>query len=359
MLLKLLIAALILLTQLPNLALQTNVLFHRTHSTIKHVREVTPAPPDPIEIFLFGDVMLGRYIATLRSYSQNTDPTFPLTNLPEIISTYTDDPEVVAVNLEGPISDFQISYCELCFRFLPEVSNLLTAQGVTFANLANNHIFNQGEEGYEQTKSYLVEEGINYVGHAREVNNFSSYIQDIGGLKIGWLGFDDIDGSLDYEAATQKAQETAEQADFTILAIHWGTEYVNIPSETIQEHAHQFIDAGVDVVWGTHPHVIQSIENYGDGMIFYSLGNFVFDQYWSAGTQEGLGVMIEIPDKNSADDPIYNLIPLKLTDNRGDPYLMEEDQKQDMLSRLQQYSETIGVIADEMMNFAEGVLRPW
>lgn len=351
MLLKVLITILILLIQVP---LQTNIFL--IQKFFYEFPDIEDLRTDPTEIFLFGDVMLGRYIATLAERYSEEDPTFPLTHFPEIVSAYSEDPEVVAVNLEGPISDFQISYCELCFRFLPETAPLLAQQGVNFVNLANNHIFNQGTDGYEQTKQYVVDAGINYVGHAREVNEYSSFIQEVDGIKVGWLGFDDIDGSLDYEAATQLTQEIAQEADFTIVAIHCGAEYVNSPSLTIQEHAHAFIDAGADTIWGTHPHVIQSIENYGNGMIFYSLGNLVFDQYWSTGTQQGLGVMIQLDDP---EDPVYTLIPIKLTDGKGDPYLMDETNAQTMLSNLQQYSELIGVVADDNMNFEEATLKPW
>ena len=168
-----------------------------------------------------------------------------------------------------------------------------------------------------------------------------------------------MEATLDYTQAISLTKQVAEESDFTIVAIHWGTEYVNTPSSKIQDYGHQFIDAGADVVWGTHPHVIESIENYSDGMIFYSLGNLAFDQYWSAGTQEGLGVMIKIEDKDEVDDPTFTLIPLKLTDNKGDPYLMEGEQKTSMLARLKKYSETIGVMIDENMNFDDGILRPW
>ncbi len=326
-----------------------------------YVRTIEPKTTEPeeqaeLEILFFGDTMLGRYIATLRSRYAEEDPTFPLTHFPEIVATYTDNPDVVAVNLEGPITDFQTSYCDLCFRFLPETAQLLAEQGVTFTNLANNHMFNQGQTGYEQTQTYISSAGLNYVGNPKGIDDFYSYIQEIDGYKIGWLGFNEIEATLDYEAATALTKEIAEQTDFTIVAIHWGTEYVNTPSSSIQQHAHDFVSAGADMIWGTHPHAIQSIENYGDGMIFYSLGNLVFDQYWSAGTQEGLGVYLKFTDPS---DPIYELIPLKLTTNKGDPYLMDESAKKDMLTRLEKYSTTIGVVADDRMNFEEGILQPW
>ncbi len=361
MLLKILITILAIILSVPSQFLQDTVMFaaHKTGSYGKliYVRTVEPEPKDPTEIFLFGDAMLGRYIGTLMGKYKESDPTFPLTHLPEIISAYSGDPEIVGVNLEAPLADYQISYGEFFFRVAPAAATLLADQGVNFALLANNHMTNQGEGGYEQTKNHLADAGINYVGDPNEIGEFSSYIQEVNGLKIGWLGFNEIQAELDYEKAVELTKEIAEQTDFTIVAIHWGVEYVNVPSATIQDHAHEFIDAGADTVWGTHPHVIQSIENYGDGMIFYSLGDFIFDQYWSAGTQEGLGVMVTIEDDVS--DPTYTLIPIKLTDNVGDPYLMDESARTDMLGRLKSYSEQVGVITDENMNFETGILKPW
>lgn len=361
MLLKIILTIIVLISSIPSRFLEDTIMFaaQKTGSFGKliYVRTVKPEPTDLTEIFLFGDAMLGRYIGTLMEKHKESDPTFPLTHLPEIISAYSDDPEIVGVNLEAPLADYQISYGEFFFRADPAAAALLADQGVNFAFLANNHMLNQGEGGYTQTKNHLADAGINYVGDPNEINEFSSYIQEVNGLKISWLGFNEIQTELDYEKATELTKEIAKQTDFTIVAIHWGVEYVNTPSETIQNHAHDFIDAGADMIWGTHPHVIQSIENYGDGMIFYSLGDFIFDQYWSAGTQEGLGVMITIKDDVS--DPTYTLIPIKLTNNIGDPYLMDEPGRTEMLGRLKSYSEQIGVIADENMNFETGILKPW
>ncbi|EKD64139.1 MAG: hypothetical protein ACD_51C00065G0008 [uncultured bacterium] len=355
----------ILISQIPSWIFQDDILqLQKIYATVSRLPTRVLEPElyiqkDPTEIFLFGDLMLGRYIATLRGKYAESDPTFPLSHFQEIISTYSEDPEIVAVNLEGPITDETISYCDLCFSFKPEVASLIKQQGITMAMLANNHMRNQGENGYEDTRIYLTEAGVNYVGVPNEINELSSYIQEINGIKIGWLGFNEVEATLDYTQAISLTKQVAEESDFTIVAIHWGTEYVNTPSSKIQDYGHQFIDAGADVVWGTHPHVIESIENYSDGMIFYSLGNLAFDQYWSAGTQEGLGVMIKIEDKDEVDDPTFTLIPLKLTDNKGDPYLMEGEQKTSMLARLKKYSETIGVMIDENMNFDDGILRPW
>ena len=65
-----------------------------------------------------------------------------------------------------------------------------------------------------------------------------------------------------------------EKVDFVVLLLHWGFEYINQPSRKQQEQAHQLIDAGVNIILGHHPHVLQPIEEYSNGVIFYSLGNY-------------------------------------------------------------------------------------
>jgi poly-gamma-glutamate synthesis protein (capsule biosynthesis protein) len=81
---------------------------------------------------------------------------------------------------------------------------------------------------------------------------------------------------------------------FIVLYAHWGDEYLANPSFRTVELAHQFIDEGADLVIGSHPHVIQKREIYNGKQIYYSLGNFVFDQYFSKETTEGLLVELSI-----------------------------------------------------------------
>jgi poly-gamma-glutamate synthesis protein (capsule biosynthesis protein) len=86
---------------------------------------------------------------------------------------------------------------------------------------------------------------------------------------------------------------------------HWGTEYALTPNKKQVRLAHEWIDAGVDVIIGHHPHVIQSVEVYKDKYIFYSLGNFIFDQYFSFNTTHGIGVSAEV----YKDKIEYKIIP--------------------------------------------------
>ncbi|MBM5790029.1 CapA family protein, partial [Candidatus Parcubacteria bacterium] len=66
--------------------------------------------------------------------------------------------------------------------------------------------------------------------------------------------------------------------DMVIVSMHWGEEYQPVPEQATVQLAHTLVDAGADVIFGHHPHVLQPVERYKDKLIFYSLGNFVFDQ---------------------------------------------------------------------------------
>ena len=113
---------------------------------------------------------------------------------------------------------------------------------------------------------------------------------------------------------------------------HWGQEYKPKSLKEEQDLAHKMIDTGVDMVIGGHPHVTQEIEIYNDHLIFYSLGNFIFDQYFSKETQEGLAVGLEIyPGKK-----IFNLYPTKNIGSQA--RLMEGDEKQVFLDNLAEKS---------------------
>ena len=126
---------------------------------------------------------------------------------------------------------------------------------------------------------------------------------------------------------------------FLILILHWGEEYQLKILDSQQELAHKLIDAGADLIIGSHPHVVQEIEQYKSprqkinsggesNLIFYSLGNFIFDQYFSQETQEGLAVGLEIyPEKL-----IFRLFPIQ--SYLSQPFLMNQEEAKEFLKEL-------------------------
>ncbi|MBQ4283633.1 MAG: CapA family protein [Lachnospira sp.] len=157
------------------------------------------------------------------------------------------------------------------FTFRGPVSyvNIMTGSSVEFANLANNHTYDFGQAGYTSTKQTLESNNVAYV----ETNSSTLYTTK-SGLKIGVYG---VYFSLDKNdmVADVTALKNA-GADVIVAAAHWGIELEKVQNSTQSSIAHQLIDAGVDIVWGHHPHILQPIEKYNGGITYYSLGNFSF-----------------------------------------------------------------------------------
>ena len=174
------------------------------------------------------------------------------------------------INLEGTFTDYPYADDKMfAFKGPKEYVNILTQGSVEFANVANNHIYDYGQQGYNDTISLLDEHGIAYAEHKDH-----TVFEVADGLKIGVYsvaGAYNTVGLAENINAMKKAG-----ADIIIACMHWGQEYYYVPNSDQVIIARAAIDAGADIVYGHHPHVLQKIEEYKDGIIFYSLGNFSF-----------------------------------------------------------------------------------
>lgn len=158
---------------------------------------------------------------------------------------------------------------QFVFKGPPAYSQILTAGSVEFANIVNNHTMDYGRTGYDDTAAALDNVGIPYA-HQRDTRVFTTE----SGLTIGVYADTypkDIDGLKEKIDAMR-----AEGAELIIVSMHWGKEYFYVPNQTQIDLGHAAIDAGADIVYGTHPHVLQPIEVYNGKYIYYSLGNFSF-----------------------------------------------------------------------------------
>lgn len=216
--------------------------------------------------------------------------------------------DMVIVNLEGPVTDNRsISQNSIVgspqnyvFTFDPAILPVLANNKISLVNLGNNHILNFGTKGLEATTQYLRQNSINYFGNTGQTDADRYRIVNIRDTKLGFINYNQFvkDG---LPAVMSDLRTLRPQVDILILYAHWGNEYVVTADETIQTLAHQFIDSGADAIIGSHPHVVQQSEIYQGKHIFYSLGNFVFDQYFMPETQQGLLVQLNInPDHSIA-----------------------------------------------------------
>lgn len=267
-------------------------------------------------LLFVGDIMLSRFIGEIME--KNKDYSFPF----EFSSDFLKRADLVFGNLEGPISDKGKNQGSIySFRADPRVIEGLIGSGFDVLSIANNHIFDWGQEALLDTINKLKENGISYIGAGENYQDANEIkIKEINGIKFGFLGLtnlypksfwakDNQTGLTEFneDKIVEKIKKTKENkvADIVIISLHWGEEYQTVSDQFQKDLAHKLIDLGADIIIGHHPHVAQELERYKNGIIFYSLGNFVFDQNFSKETMQGLVAEVKLKDSKINKVNIY------------------------------------------------------
>ena len=142
-----------------------------------------------------------------------------------------------------------------------------------------------------------------YYGDPNNANEIGTVIVK-NGIRIGIVGFHEF-SYMNFDKVFAEIEKLRPQVDFLVVTPHWGVEYQSLPTEKQRKWATEFIDSGADAVIGSHPHVIQNIEEYRGKKIYYSLGNFAFDQYFSKETMTGAGVQVVVRKKGDQIETHY------------------------------------------------------
>lgn len=295
-------------------------LFQRVRDTV--VNRFLPRNKDKyVTLIATGDIMLGRSVEMLEN-QKGWD--YPFLHIDPLL----DGADIVMGNLEGPIPRRHIvtPLESLQFSFAEQSVEPLSRR-FSVLSLANNHTDDFGETGFRETKSALEEAGIVTVGHPVRTSDEFTTEKTIHDRRFRFIGLNATYPSFNINKTATLAGD-ADSPAFTIITIHWGTEYAPRSNETQRSIAHALIDAGADLIIGHHPHVVQEIERYKGRLIFYSLGNFIFDQYFSRATQESLMVRAAISDDTAS----FTLIPLALP--RSQPAPMTPELSQTFLNEL-------------------------
>ena len=280
----------------------------------------------PTTVFFGGDIMIGRSVAEAIAKGGHD---YPFVNIKETVASA----DYAIANLEGPVTTVNNAPANrMRFHFDPSMTAALSATGFDAFSLANNHGLDQGAQGFADTKKNLTDNNIAYFGDASDDNGPVLHFT-VGGKNFAAIGSQDVYRQID--AVTVGKEIMAEKAlgNLVIVYPHWGVEYSHAASARQTKLAHAFIDAGADIVVGSHPHVVEGIEIYKGKPIFYSLGNLVFDQYFSADTQEGLGLRLDIAADGSTS---VDLLPYEIPQSQ--PALAAGDQKAKLLEALASYS---------------------
>ena len=238
------------------------------------------------------------------------------------------------VNLETPVAPAH-SHGSKPFMFDAPVALLdaLKANGIKIVSFANNHVMDQGWAGFAETREHLRDEGLLFAGSGDTAQQtWQPVVVEANGIKVGWLGMTRwLNGNrnpdkpdqpqvnffpypgesggapgMDEAGVLEAIRKARTQCDLLVVSIHWGVEYAPAPRPEDVETAHKMLEAGAAVIVGHHPHVLQPVETYRtadgrDGVIFYSLGNFLSNQ--SRNYVDGL-----MPDKDG--DPRDSMVAL-------------------------------------------------
>lgn len=269
--------------------------------------------PDYVTLIFGGDIMLDRGVKN----SVNKNFKGDYSSLFEKLGILKKS-NIAFANLEGPASDAGKDMHNLySFRMDPSSIPALKGAGLSIVSVANNHVGDWGRGAYTDMLAHLKENEILYTGGGLNASEAEKpTIIEKYGIKVGYLGFSDV--GPNWMGATEDnpglllannprfdeiVQNASKQVDYLVVSFHFGDEYKTVHNERQAYLAHRAIDAGAKIIIGSHPHVVEDTEVYSPksctqsscmGFIAYSLGNFIFDQAFSANTMEGMLLEIKL-----------------------------------------------------------------
>jgi hypothetical protein len=245
----------------------------------------------PAFVFFTGDIMLARHVEVL--LQQNLIQPY------DFMSLFA-KAKAVITNFESAMANPHVATHSGAMRFSTNVKSLelLKTLHISHASLANNHSRDYGRDGYVYAAASLRELGIQPFGDAVTVSSSSLSYIEVGSTTIAVLGIHTLFVPPDRTMMKNLLSEAKNNSDIQIVYIHWGDEYELFHNRNQEELATWFAAEGVDAIIGHHPHVVQDIALIGNMPVFYSLGNLVFDQYFSEDVKTGLVLGLEITPKS-------------------------------------------------------------
>lgn len=289
--------------------------------TLKEKIVEVPAPP--ITIAMVGDIMLARDVEQ-RLLKQ--EPGYPLSAIKSSLQA-----DIVLANFEASVPSLHVptQTMEMRFSVLPALLSRLSSD-FTHVSLANNHALDYGSDGYQNTIKELGLLGIKSAGHPSRVSSSSVFVEEFKTRKVIAVNINATYGYPSLENVKGSLPQGIEEKDLLVAYVHWGEEYELTHNQYQQDFAHALIDSGFDLIVGHHPHVVQDIERYGDGLIFYSLGNFIFDQYWRPEVEQGL--LLRLTERET--DWRIEVVPVESHTVRVQPREMTDEDRGGFLQSL-------------------------
>jgi poly-gamma-glutamate synthesis protein (capsule biosynthesis protein) len=248
------------------------------------------------------------------------------------ITSFLQKADFVTGNLETTFAGTEYGYSGYpLFNSPPELAHALKESGFSLLFTANNHSMDRGEKGVVNTINLIEEKCLSFVGTARnQEERERGYILFQNDIRVAFFAYTyGTNGILlpsrkEYLVSLIDEQLIAKdinrakndlKADIVVIGLHWGEEYQLLPSGYQKELARKLVDMGADIIIGSHPHVIQPAEiiktEKGEGLVFYSLGNFISNQRWRY-SDSGVIVYIKIqlnPALHTSNVTILEIVP--------------------------------------------------
>ncbi len=295
----------------------------------------------PLTVTFVGDVILGRTVHTIMTRLNDYSAPFRL------VADELKKTDITIANLECSLSDDITPPTDpYTFSFMTYTAggDGLVLSGVDAVSQANNHSMNFGVQGMRDTLAALDKRNIQHFGIGENLAEARKpVILESHGRKVAFLGYDRITGTtygatdstagtspLNLDIVTEDIAAARQSADLVIPFFHWGIEYKLVPDADQRAAARKAIDAGADMVIGSHCHWVQGMETYQGKPIIYSLANFVFDQDWSLETKQGLIMHLVFRETRLA---AIRFVPV-LIENFYRPRIVDGTQKTQILDRI-------------------------
>lgn len=306
---------------------------------------------ETIRLSFVGDILLA---AKVQALMEKNGYDYPYAkSLP-----YLQGADLTAGNLENPITKrgTPAQDKQFVFKGTPDSLPALKEAGFDVVSLANNHTLDQGVEGLLDTIGYLDEAGLpNTGGGSDDQEAYEPVILEAGSIKVAYIGLSRVLPVGSWKAAPDRAgvaeaygdakqgieaiKAAKAKADVIVVMVHWGIEKADKPQEYQRQLGRSFIDAGADLIIGSHPHVLQGFETYKGKWIAYSLGNYIFNMTTTEKTKD-TGVLDAVCTPSGSCDLQFH--PMRSTQSQ--PVPLAGEQAEALLARLSGIS--IGATVD-------------
>jgi poly-gamma-glutamate synthesis protein (capsule biosynthesis protein) len=283
---------------------------------IPETTQPSKAPGDPgranprpeTRITLVGDIMLGRGVGEAAAAAAG-DPAAPLRPLQRRLASA----DITVGNLESTLSQSGAPQQDDAFAAPPSVLPGLVDSGFDVLSLANNHSGDFGDVALLQTIRRVGRSPVEQVGAGRDAAAaWRPVVVRRQGVRFGFVAFNAIGetpratasapgvasvrmqprtgplNTADLRRVSRTVRTLRGRADVVVVLPHWGEQYTHVPVPAQRRVGRALVAAGADVVVGGHPHWVQDVQRVGDGLVVYSLGNYVFDMDFMRQTQEGV-----------------------------------------------------------------------